>query len=307
MDIEQLRIFVEVVERGSFSAAARTMDLPPSAASRAVAALEDELSVRLLNRTTRRIALTEAGQAYLEQVRPALAGLHRAAEDARQSTGVAKGLVRITTSVSFGQVVIVPLLAALHRRYPELEVDLLMSDAVTDLVGERVDIAVRLGPPTDSSLVGLELGPIQYRVCASPVYLASHGRPRRPDDLKDCACLRFPLPGFRSQWKFRRGAQAIELVDVGGWLTVSSAMGLRQAALAGLGPALLPLWLVAQDLDGEALVDLFPDHEVTATNFDSAVWLLYASRIHLPWRVRAVIEFLKAHVPSAVGHAPSRA
>jgi DNA-binding transcriptional LysR family regulator len=84
-------------------------------------------------------------------------------------------------------------------------------------------------------------------------------------------------------------------------------MGLRQAALAGLGPALLPLWLVAQDLDGEALVDLFPDHEVTATNFDSAVWLLYASRIHLPWRVRAVIEFLKAHVPSAVGHAPSRA
>lgn len=301
MDIEQLKIFVEVVERGSFSAAARALDLPPSAASRAVAALEDELSVRLLNRTTRRLSLTEAGQAYVAQMRPALDGLQRAAEDARQSTAQVKGLVRLTASVSFGQMVVLPLLGELHRRYPELDVEVSMSDAVVDLVSERVDIALRLGPPTDSSLVGQELSPIRYRVCASPAYFAVHGRPTKPADLKDCACLRFPLPGFRSQWKFRRDGGAPELVEVGGWLTVSTAMGLRQAALDGLGPALLPLWLVQRDVAAGALVDVFPEHEVTASNFDSAVWLLYASREHLPWRVRVVIDFLKQQVPLALG------
>lgn len=301
MDIAQLRIFVEVVDRGSFTAAARVMDLPPSAASRAVAALEDELSVRLLNRTTRRISLTEAGQAYVEQVRLALAGLNRAAEDARQSTGQAKGLVRVTASVSFGQTVVLPLLPLLHQRHPDLEVDLLLSDALVDLVGERVDVALRLGPPSDSSLIGMQLSPIRYRVCASPAYVKAHGRPRVPGDLRLCACLRFPLPGFRSQWKFRVGRQTPELVEVGGWLTVSTALGLRQAALEGLGPALLPHWLVGQDMADGTLMDLFPEHDVTAANFDSAVWLLYASRAYLPWRVRAVIDFLKENVPLAPG------
>lgn len=117
-----------------------------------------------------------------------------------------------------------------------------------------------------------------------------------PADLARCDCLRFPLPGFRAQWKFRDANGGLQAVDVKGWLVLSSGLALHRAALDGLGPALLVDWLVGPDISAGRLVDLFPGHEVTATDFDSAVWLLYASRTYLPRRVRAVTEFLKAEI-----------
>ena len=296
MDIQQLRTFAEVVHLSSFAAAARRLDLAPSVVTRSVAALEDSLGVRLMHRTTRKLALTEAGAAYYEQVREVLERLDRAADEARATSGEVRGTVRLTTSVAFGQTVLVPMLPALHASHPALEIELLLDDAVVDLVAERVDLAVRLGPPLDSSLVGLQLAPVRYRVVASEDFLARHGRPGVPADLAACACLRLPLPGFRTQWRFRDAAGAVEAVDVKGWLVLSTALALHRAALDGLGPALLPDWLVDRDLNAGRLVDLFPDHEVTANQFDSAVWLLYASRSWLPRRVRAVVDFMKARV-----------
>lgn len=168
MDIQQLRTFVEVVHQGSFAAAARLLDLAPSAVTRSVAALEEELGVRLMQRTTRKLSLTDAGAAYYEQVRGVLEGLERASDEARATTGEVRGTVRITTSVGYGQAVVVPLLPALHERHPGLEIDLLLTDAIVDLVSERVDLALRLGPVMDSSLVGLRLAPTRYCVVASP-------------------------------------------------------------------------------------------------------------------------------------------
>lgn len=226
-------------------------------------------------------------------MRGLLDGLDRAGDEARSTTGAVRGTVRLTTSVAYGQTVIVPLLPALHELHPDLEIELLLTDTVVDLVAQGVDLAVRLGPVVDASLVGMQLRRVRYRVVAGPAYLQRHGRPRTPADLSACDCLRFPLPGFRTQWKFRAPEGDLEVVDVKGWLVLSTALALRRASLDGLGPALLADWLVGADIARGDLVDLFPDHEVTATEFDSAVWLLYASRTHLPRRVREVIGFLK--------------
>lgn len=295
MNIEHLRTFVEVVEQGGFAGAARVLDMSPSAVTRSVAALEVELGARLLQRTTRRVALTEAGATYLQRVRPLLDELARAGDELQDTTGAVRGVVRVTASVAYGQAVLVPLLPGLHAEHPGLEIDLLLSDAVVDLVAQRIGVALRLGPAVDSSLVGLRLAPVRPRVVASPAYLKRHGRPRTPADLVRCDCLRFPLPGYRTQWSFRQqGREQVQTVPVRGWLVMSTALALHRAALDGLGPALLSDWLVGPDLSAGRLLDLFPDHEVTATNFDSAVWLLYASREHLPRRVRAFVDFIKA-------------
>ena len=296
MDIKQLRIFVEVARLGSFAAAARQFDMAPSMVTRSVAALERELDVRLMQRSTRKLSLTDAGVAYHEQVLGVLEGLERASDEARATAGEVRGTVRLTATVAYGQTVLLPLLRALHEQHPGLEIELLLSDAVVDLTSERVDLAVRLGPALDSSLVGQQLAPVRYCVCASPAYLKTHGRPRGPADLGQCDCLRFPLPGFRNQWKFRDAQGGVQAVDVHGWLVLSTALALHRAALDGLGPVLLADWLVGPDIAAGRLVDLFPEHEVTATSFDSAVWLLYASRSYVPRRVRAVMDFIKAQV-----------
>lgn len=300
MDIQQLKAFAEVVRRGSFAAAARSLDVAPSAITRAVATLENELGARLLNRTTRQVSLTDAGANYLGRIVPLLADLDDASDAVRERTGELRGTVRITASVGFGEAVIVPLMPTLHQAHPGLDFDLLFTDAVVDLVAQRVDLALRLGPSVNGSLVGLQLRPVRYRVVASPDYLKSHGTPRVPADLADCQCLRFPMPGFRSSWHFRQdpgspGAEAVpqETVSVGGWFVASSSSALRQAVLQGIGPALLADWLVDADIASGRLVDLFPGLEASAGQFDSAVWLLYPERKHMPRRVRATVDFLK--------------
>ncbi len=295
MDVDQLRIFVDVARQGSFAGAARTLGLDPSKVTRAVAGLEAELGVRLLQRTTRQVSLTESGENYLAQVSPLLSELDLAAEHARAGSGQLRGLVRITASVAYGQTVLVPLLPLLHEQHPGLELDLLLTDSVVDLVTQRVDIALRLGPSVNSSLIGQRLCPMRFRVVASPAYLKHHGGPRQPADLSNCQCLRFPLPGYRTLWRFRESAESVvEDVPIQGWLVASTALALRQAAIDGLGPALLADWLINDDLRERRLVDLFPKLEATATQFDSAVWLLYASReAQLPQRVRAVLALLR--------------
>lgn len=296
MDIHQLHIFVDVVERGSFAAVARRLNLAPSMVTRAVGALEAELGVRLFHRTTRQLVLTDVGVLYHEKVCRALTELTTAGEDARDSTGVARGKVRLTASVAFGLRKVLPILSSLNERHPSLVLDAMFTDSVIDLLATRVDIALRLGPPPDSSLVGFELLSVRFRVCASPDYVKRYGTPRSPTDLFGHMCIRFPLPGFDSIWKFRRDRGPIQEVPVAGWLYLSSAIAVHQAAVDGLGPALLADWLIEPDVRSGHLIDLFPEYDVSATNFDSSIWLLYASRAHLPLRTRVVIDHLKSHL-----------
>jgi len=303
MDTQHLRTFIEVVRQGSFAAAARRLDLASSQVTRAVAAVEAELGARLMHRTTRKLTLTDAGAAYFARVSVLMDELDAAGDDLRVSTGEVRGVVRLTASAALGQKIVMPLLKKLHAQHPGLELDLRFSDMVVDLVGQQVDIALRQSPSVDESLVGVRLRPLRYRVCASPAYLDAHGRPRKPADLANCDCLRIALPGFHNEWSFRARDQhdaSVETVAVGGWLVASSALSLHQAALDGHGPVLLADWLLDDDIAAGRLVDLFPQYEVTSTTFDNAIWLLFASRAHLPRRVRVVVDFLCAELRAAI-------
>ena len=296
MDTEHLKMFVEIVQQGSFAAAARKFDIDPSAVTRAMTTLEKDLGVRLLERTTRQLVLTEAGKLYHENACKLLQDMQQAADAARDLDGNPAGIVRVTTSTTYGYAVILPLLSALREAYPALEIDLLLSDAIVDLVAERVDVALRLRQETDTSLVGTRLTKIRYHVCVSPGYLKRQTRPDAPAELAERDCLRCSLRGYRTQWKFRDSTGAVQAVDIGGWLMVSNSLALQRAALDGHGPALLPDWLVASDLASGRLIDLFPDHEATPTDFDNAVWLLYTSRAYVPRRVRVFVEFIKQRI-----------
>jgi DNA-binding transcriptional LysR family regulator len=299
MDTEHLKMFVEVVQQGSFAAAARQFDIDPSAVTRAITALEKDLGLRLLERTTRQLVLTEAGKVYHENACKLLRDLQQAADEARDLAGNPAGIVRVTASVTYGYAVILPLLPALREVYPALEINLLLSDAIVDLVAERVDVALRLRQETDTSLIGTRLAKIRYHVCVSPGYLKQQTRPGTPAELAERDCLRCSLRSYRTQWKFRDPAGVVQAVNVDGWLVLSNSLALQRAALDGLGPALLPDWLVASDLAAGRLIDLFPDHEATPTDFDNAVWLLYTSRVYVPGRVRAFVEFIKQRIRDA--------
>jgi len=297
MDMDGLQVFVDVMRRGSFAAVARDRAIDPSSVSRTIAQLETELGVRLFQRTTRRLNPTEAGARYFERMEPLLEEMERAKDDLAEARAVPKGTLRLTTTVSFGQVRIVPLLVALRRSLPELRLELILSDDNLDLVAERIDLAIRLGPPlADTGLVGTKLIDTRYRVCASPAYLEREGPLHVPADLSARTCVLFALPRFRSRWRLRDRTGEIEEVAVDGHILSTNAVSLRDCARAGIGPALLADWLIGDDLRAGRLVDLFPDYEVTATEFETAAWLLYPSRRFLPLKVRAMIDLLRTHV-----------
>jgi DNA-binding transcriptional LysR family regulator len=297
MDIETLRIFVRVARRGSFAVVARDCGTDPSSISRTIAALEDELQVRLLQRSTRRMTLTEAGGKYLARLEPLLEELDQARDDALTASAKPIGTIRTTASFAFGQKRIVPLLPKLREAFPDLGIDLALTDANLDLVSEGIDLAVRLGPSRDSALIGVKLTDTRYRVCASPAYLAKASEQKRPltapADLAAHRCLLLSLPEFRSRWLFRGASGTVSEIAVNGDILISNPLALFTCAIEGMGPALLVDWLIRDELAKGTLVDAFPDYEVTATDFETAAWLLYPSRSYLPRKVRVTIDFLR--------------
>jgi len=296
MDLKTLTTFVDVAKVKNFAAVARKQDLDPSSISRTIASLEDEIGARLFHRTTRRLSLTQEGEIYLHHVAPLLEELKRARDEVRSASTSPSGRLRMTASIAFGQECIVPLLSAFQTTYPGIELELVMTDANVDLIGERMDLAIRLGPGVGDGLIATKLLRTRYHVVASPEYLKRHPAPLEPGDLSQHNCLRFTLAPFRSRWLFRDRTMQVTEVPVKGKLLLSSALALREAARAGLGPALLADWMVTRDLSGGRLVDLFPNHRAAATTFDTGAWLIYLSRTYLPQKVRLMIDFLKAHL-----------
>jgi DNA-binding transcriptional LysR family regulator len=292
MKTEDLDLLVAVARRGSFAAVAKERDLDPSSVSRTIADLEAELGIRLFQRTTRKLSLTEAGDLYLQQIEPLVHEFERARDVAASTTGSPRGLLRMTTSETFGHVRIVPLLKEFRLRYPDLKLECLFTDANLDLVADRVDLAVRLGPTVEGNLIAAKLMDTHYRVVASPDYLREMPLVV-PQDLSRHRVLLFNIRAFRSRWIFRDAADVVTQVPIDGDVTLSPAGSLRTAALHGMGLALLPNWLVDDDIARGALVNCFPTHRVTATTFNTGAWLVYPSRSYLPNKVRVMIDFLR--------------
>jgi DNA-binding transcriptional LysR family regulator len=289
---EDLDLLVAVARRGSFAAVAKERDLDPSSVSRTIADLEEELGIRLFQRTTRKLSLTEAGDLYLQQIEPLVDEFERARDVAASTTGSPRGLLRMTTSETFGHIRIVPLLKEFRALYPDLKLECLFTDANLDLVADRVDLAVRLGPTIEGNLIAAKLMDTHYRVVASPDYVRAMPL-AAPTDLLSHRVLLFNIRAFRSRWIFRDARDQDFEVPIDGDVTLSPAGSLRTAALHGMGVALLPNWLVDDDIAKGALVNCFPTHRVTATTFNTGAWLVYPSRSYLPNKVRVMIDFLR--------------
>ena len=294
MNLDTLKLALHVARLGSFAAVARATDVDPSLISRAVATIETELGFRLFQRSTRRLALTEAGAVYLDRIEAVIDELDAARDAARATHKGPGGTLRLTASASFGEVCLSPLVPAFRVAYPELKLELIFTDQNVDLIAERIDLAIRLAPVIEGDLVCAKLFDTRYRVCATSDYLAKKPALTKPADLESHDALLFALPGYRTRWLFRDGKSRTSDVFVRGSIITSHALTLRQTMLNGLGPALLADWLIDDDIREGRCIDLFPEYQVTATSFDTAAWLVYPSRRFLPNKVRCMIDFLRA-------------
>ena len=296
MDLDALHTFIDVARHGSFAAVARERGVDPSSVSRQIAVLEGDLGFRLFDRTTRRLAPTEAGRVYHDRIAGLVEELTLAREAGADVLVAPKGRLRVTASVAFGERWLMPRIASFRCAYPKLDLDLVLSDGVIDIAAEGIDVGIRLGTRMTGSLVATRLMRTRYRVVASRAYVERHGRPHAPGDLADHDCLVFPLPGYRSLWRFRSGERAVAEVEPRATLTISNALALRRAALDGLGITLLADWTIGADLADGTLVDLFPAFDASAADFDTAAWIVYPSRSYVPAKTRAFIDHLKGSV-----------
>jgi DNA-binding transcriptional LysR family regulator len=280
-----IRAFVSVAEEGGFSAAAQELGFSKSAASRQIAALEEELGAQLLKRSTRSVRLTDSGYAYLERCRSLLADLEEADQAIAALQNEPKGLLKINAPMSFGVSHAAPAVAAFMVRYPELQVALILNDRFVDPYDEGFDVTLRIGTLEDSSLAARKLAQIEMGLYASPAYLEKHGRPRGPDDLKSHAALHYGRPSAQTAWDLR-GAR--EAVAIRYRLCSNNGDALRVAALAGLGIALIPAFLVRDEMQNGRLVALLDGFEPKPID----LYAIYPPTRFLAAKVRLFIDFL---------------
>ena len=292
--LEAMNLLVEAVDGGSFSAAGRALGMAPSSVARGIASLEDDLGIRLLNRTTRSLGLTEAGRLYLERARRILAEVEEARLSVTQLEADPRGTLRLNLPTAFGRAHIVPMLSDFLRQYPELSLDLNLTDAFVDLIEEGVDLAIRIGELQDSSLVARKLAPNIRVICASPSYFDRRGRPQKPDDLKTHNCLIYKRGNDRPVWHFRDPKGGIEDVQVSGDFQTNNTEALVTMALNGQGLLVAPTWLIGNDIVEGRLEAVFDDYTVSPTALDTGIYAVFPYNRHLSPKVRAFVDALVA-------------
>ncbi len=291
--VGELETFIQVVDTGSFSAAARALGVSKSHISKTISRLEERLGARLLNRTTRKLNLTDVGQAFLERGRAIIAELDEAERSVTNLQTEARGTLRVSAPLSFGLRQLMPVVTAFMADYPDVQIELTLDDRRVDLLDEGFDLAVRiLSQLDDSSFIARKLAPVQAYVLASPDYLAARGAPRHPRDLQAHACLRYAYLRSGPNWVFRRnGGQAAGdevAVRVDGPFEVNNGDAILQAVSAGRGIGLLPDFIGCAALRSGAVVQVLPEWSLLPAN----VWAVYPHSRHLSAKVRLFIERL---------------
>jgi len=257
VDLDGIAVFVKVVQAGSFSQAAKLLNMPNSTVSAKVAALEKRLGVTLLQRTTRRLHLTEAGEGYFRRCMTALEELQTAENELAIERSETKGVLRLTAPVELGRSALPPVLDVLMKRHPAIKIDLIITNRLVDLVAENIDVAVRAGPLKDSGLIAKRFVLGQFGLWASPSYLKNNSVPRNPNELKEHDCLRFaPFTGRKLQLTNGRERAQIALA---GRITADDFEALRALAVLGWGIALLPSFLCAEEAKERKLVSVLPN------------------------------------------------
>lgn len=287
-----MRLFAEVVDSGSFSEAGRRLGLAASSVSRQVNGLEDALNARLLNRSTRSLSLTHAGEIYYERVRRILSEVAETNAAVAQLEASPRGQLRLNAPVVFGRRHVAPHLSEFIERFPDVSIDLTLTDHFVDVIESGADVVVRVGGLNDSSLIARRLAPNRRVLVASPAYLERFGAPETPQALADHRCLVYKLHVSMAEWTIRDETGANTSVKVSGPLTANNAEALHSAALDGLGIALLPTWTVGGDVRRGRLMRLLPGHEADLTSQETAIHAIYPHARHLSAKVRAFVDFL---------------
>ena len=286
-NLSDIAVFVDVVQTGSFTAAAERLEISKAVVSKYVTRLEQRLGARLFHRTTRRLTLTEAGEALYGRSASALAELENAERDVAQLAGAPRGRLRVSAPTYFGTVTIAPLLKPFLLRYPEITLDLDLDDRIVDLVRDRYDVAIRISSSVDSALVARRLATSTLVTVASPAYVRRRGRPRTPAELRQHACLGYSHARMPNEWRFRARKGPWVAVTVESALYCNNDFVLKQAALDGLGVGVFPRFFIARELAERSLVEALPDYDMPALSVSA----VYASRRHVPPKVRAFIDF----------------
>lgn len=285
--LTQINVFAAVVNKGSFVAAAEQLGMSRPMASKHLARLEYDLGIRLLNRTTRRVALTEEGRAFYDRCKDILENIDEAVREAGESQLTPRGLLRVNAPLSFGYMHLARGVAEYQKKYPEVTVELQLNDRQIDMVEEGFDLSIRIGSLSDSSLVARKLGESRLILCAAPKYLAEHGVPETPEDLAEHNCLRYTYLEHGDLWRFTRNGQ-VTSVQVGGKLDANNGDALVQAALMGAGIVMQPCYLVGERLKDGSLTRLLPAYDADILG----IYAIYPENRRLPQKTRTFIDFL---------------
>ena len=284
----QISTFVDVVARGSLSASARAEGIAPAMIGRRLDALEARLGVKLLQRTTRKLVLTNEGAAFLEDCQRILAELEEAESAVAERSAKASGHLLVSAPAGFGRQHVAPLLPSFLAEHREVTVNLNLNDRLVDVVGEGVDVAIRIASLSDSSLVGMKLADNQRVLVASPAYLKRHGTPRTLADLAKHNCLPISSEGSQRGWTFRENGKSVTL-KVAGNMVCNDGAVLHDWALAGKGLAWRSMWEVSAEIDAGKLKTVLDQYAAPGND----IYAVFAQRRHLPLRIRAFVDFLR--------------
>ncbi|QDQ25492.1 LysR family transcriptional regulator [Chitinimonas arctica] len=294
---DAIQIFLEVVQAGSLSAVAKRHDVAVSSISRKMDALEAELGIKLFHRSSRRLLLTDSGEQFLPRARNIAAELDDARQAMSELNGDPRGLLTVTAPSAFGRRHIAPAVAVFLSRYPLMEVDLHVSDEIVDLSKQRVDVAVRIGVLPDSDLVATTLAPLHRLTCASPAYLARHGRPATPQDLLQHNCLAVATPPVPAGWWCYPGVNREAPLPIRGSFRSDDTESLLQAALAGIGIVHLASWMVCDAMESGQLVSIFPTYYSAQMKIRPGI-----HAVRMPGRSHAAkAQLFIAHLRNAFG------
>ncbi|MBF0380221.1 MAG: LysR family transcriptional regulator [Magnetococcales bacterium] len=282
-----METFVKVAEVGGFSAAARSMRLSKAVVSKYISLLEEQLSVRLFNRTTRQIRLTEEGRDYLQRCKMILADLEEAERSVKDLHGAPSGLLRISAPMSFGIYHLSSAIADFMEMWPKIEIDLDMNDRFVDVLAEGFDLAIRGGKMVDSSLIARRLAPLQSVLCGSAAYFKEYGEPQTPDELVNHNCIGYSYSRSGDNWHFQ-SAKGDVVVSVKSKIRVNSGDAIRQIVLQGQGIAIIPTFLVGHDLAQGTLIKTMDNYPIK----ESGLYALYHHNRHLSAKVRVFVDFL---------------
>lgn len=288
-NISNIQLFVNVVEEGSFSAVARSMEVTPSAVSRQISQLEKELGARLFQRTTRKQSLTEAGDIYFQHAKRLVDDIEVAKLAVKKLVDKPSGRLRITAEADFALTFIEPILPEFLQLYPEIQISINMNSAQLDLIDENLDLALRIGHLDNSSLTARKLGDSQSVICASPNYLLKHGQPTHPHDLQTHNCLSFNTKISNNRWRFEMANHPIE-VPIKGSLSVNSLSFLRKAALKDVGIIMIPKWMVHDELLQESLTPILEAFSIMQPS--TPINAIFTNKRQLAPKTRAFIDFL---------------